>query len=51
MEINENCPCKRMKCERRKNCDACREHHHAMKRKLGVACERRQKKEKGKKQE
>lgn len=28
---NINCPCKRTKCERYGNCDACREHHKNLK--------------------
>ena len=27
MIINENCPCKRKKCERHGKCDECRKHH------------------------
>ncbi|MGM9682862.1 MAG: GNAT family N-acetyltransferase, partial [Eubacteriales bacterium] len=34
------CPCKRKKCERYGNCDACRKHHFDSKRKRPVACER-----------
>ena len=30
--INENCPCKKKKCERHGNCDECRKHHAESKR-------------------
>lgn len=30
--INENCPCKKKKCERHGNCDECRKHHAKSKR-------------------
>lgn len=30
--INENCPCKKKKCERHGNCDECRKHHAQSKR-------------------
>lgn len=39
MELNENCPCKRTKCKRHKNCEACKEHHHTVRKQL-TACER-----------
>jgi hypothetical protein len=39
-ESNEqNCPCKRIKCERHGNCAACKEHHYTKKKYL-PACER-----------
>lgn len=34
------CPCKRKKCERYGNCNACKEHHHNSARKPMTACER-----------
>lgn len=34
-----DCPCKRVKCERHGNCDACKE-HHSVKKKYPPACER-----------
>jgi hypothetical protein len=37
---NNDCPCKRIKCERHGNCDACKEHHQAAPRKIPTACER-----------
>ena len=40
MEIHENCPCKKKKCERHGRCDACRRHHAESKRQRPVACER-----------
>ncbi|NLK95097.1 MAG: hypothetical protein GX275_07880 [Clostridiales bacterium] len=36
---NDNCPCKRKKCERHGYCTACKEHHRS-KRKPLTACER-----------
>ena len=38
---NENCPCKKKKCERHGNCEACREHYVESKRKRQVACEKK----------
>lgn len=38
--MNIDCPCKKKKCERHGNCDACRVHHAESKRKRPVACER-----------
>ena len=38
--ISQGCPCKRKKCERHGNCDACRAHHHDSSRKSLTACER-----------
>ena len=38
--ISQVCPCKRKKCERHGNCDACRAHHHDSSRKALTACER-----------
>lgn len=29
-EIRTDCPCPKTKCERHKNCDACRAHHKKM---------------------
>lgn len=37
---NKDCPCKRTKCERHGNCDACREHHRLSKHQSFPACER-----------
>ena len=39
--INENCPCKKKKCDRHGKCDECRKHHAESKRQMPVACERR----------
>lgn len=39
--INENCPCKKKKCERYGNCDECRKHHAESKRQRPVACEKK----------
>ncbi|MGN0808553.1 MAG: hypothetical protein ACI4NQ_01140 [Christensenellales bacterium] len=41
--INENCPCKKKKCDRHGKCDECRKHHAESKRQMPVACERRKK--------
>ncbi|MGN1443656.1 MAG: hypothetical protein ACI4XE_07390 [Acutalibacteraceae bacterium] len=42
---NENCPCKRTKCERYGKCDECRAHHRSMSgRKALTKCEKRKKK-------
>ena len=38
--ISQVCPCKRKKCERHGNCDACRAHHHDSSRKPLTACAR-----------
>ena len=43
MTINENCPCKKKKCERHGNCVECRKHHAASKRHRPAACERTRK--------
>ncbi|MGN1167331.1 MAG: hypothetical protein ACI4S2_12990 [Lachnospiraceae bacterium] len=43
MTINENCPCKRKKCERHGKCDECRTHHAESKRQRPVACEKERK--------
>ena len=43
--MNEQCPCKRTKCERHGNCEQCREHHKTVKKNVQVACERQPKKE------
>ena len=43
MTINENCPCKRKKCERHGKCDECRKHHAESKRQRPVACEKEKK--------
>lgn len=40
---NINCPCKRIKCERHGNCNACREHHND--KKSLTFCDRLKKKE------
>ena len=40
---NKNCPCKRIKCERYGNCNACREHHKN--KKSLTFCDRLKKKE------
>ncbi|WMC91071.1 helix-turn-helix domain-containing protein [Kineothrix sp. MB12-C1] len=37
---NKDCPCKRTKCKRHGNCDACREHHQLSKHQSFPACER-----------
>jgi len=42
-EENINCPCKKIKCIRHGNCDACRENHLNVKKSL-PACERPEKK-------
>ncbi len=39
--INENCPCKRKSCPEHGDCEACRNHHAASKRKRPVYCERK----------
>lgn len=41
MVTNENCPCKRKKCERHGKCDECRKHHVESKRQRPVACEKK----------
>lgn len=38
--LSEACPCKRQKCERHGDCNACKAHHHASSRKPFTACER-----------
>lgn len=43
--INENCPCKKKKCERHGKCDECRKHHAESKRQRPVACEKRKNRE------
>ncbi|MCB6202041.1 hypothetical protein [Extibacter muris] len=45
-EINKDCPCKRVKCERHGRCDACREHHGKPDAKYLTACERINKRKK-----
>lgn len=40
MTDNENCPCKRIKCKRYGNCEACRAYHSASKSKPLPVCER-----------
>ena len=40
MIINENCPCKRKKCERHGKCD---EHHAESERQRPVYCEKKKK--------
>jgi hypothetical protein len=42
---NDNCPCKRTKCERYGDCIACKEHHNTSDKKLLTACERIEAKE------
>ena len=42
--IIENCPCKRVQCERHGHCTECRE-HHLLKKKYLPACERLKAKE------
>lgn len=37
---NENCPCKRVHCERHGDCAACKAHHYAPSKKLLPTCER-----------
>ena len=41
MMINENCPCKKKKCERHGKCDECRKHHAESKRQRPVYCEKK----------
>ena len=43
MAINENCPCKRKKCERHGKCDECRKHHAESERQRPVYCEKKKK--------
>ncbi len=43
MIINENCPCKRKKCERHGKCDECRKHHAESERQRPVYCEKKEK--------
>lgn len=45
MKLNENCPCKRLKCERHGDCDACNEYHRTVNTKYKTACERLRSKE------
>lgn len=40
MLMNNNCPCKKKKCERHGNCAACRDHHAEKQRRYPVACEK-----------
>ncbi len=40
---NKNCPCKRINCVRHGDCEACKAHHANFKRKMSVACERKNK--------
>ncbi|MGI6171627.1 MAG: hypothetical protein ACOYIC_07900 [Butyricicoccus sp.] len=46
MRDSADCPCKRTKCERHGDCDACREHHHSKGsgRKALTRCEKLEKK-------
>lgn len=39
--FSEKCPCKKKSCPRHGDCEACREHHAAAKRKRPVYCERK----------
>lgn len=43
MVKNDNCPCKKKKCERHGDCDACRKHHAESKHQRPVYCERKKK--------
>ena len=43
MIINENCPCKRKKCERHGKYDECRKHHAESERQRPVYCEKKKK--------
>ncbi len=45
---DDNCPCKRIKCERYGDCVACKEHHHTSERTPLTACERIMVKKEGK---
>ncbi len=38
---NTKCPCKKLKCERHGNCDACREYHKTDGNKYIPVCERK----------
>ena len=40
MIINENCPCKKKKCECHEKCYDCRKHHAKFKRQRLVYCEK-----------
>lgn len=46
MTQKTDCPCKRKKCIRHGNCDACRAYHATADRKHPVACEREKKADK-----
>lgn len=39
--VNNECPCKKKKCQRHGKCDECREYHANSKRQRPVACERK----------
>lgn len=41
MAINENCPCKRKKCERHGKCAECRKHHAESNNRRPVYCEKK----------
>jgi len=45
-EIKQNCPCKKISCERHGNCEACKEHHSKLSGNRKTACERIKAKEK-----
>lgn len=49
VQHNENCPCKRIKCERHGDCAACRA-HHTQKKKYPSTCERLKRREEKKSQ-
>lgn len=40
MKINDNCPCKKKKCERHGKCDECRKYHEESKGRRPVFCEK-----------
>lgn len=41
--IRQDCPCKRTKCERHGDCDACNRHHNLNEGKILTACDRTEK--------
>ncbi len=45
----KHCPCKRIKCERHGDCNACVNHHHNSEKMPDTSCERMRKKEEKKK--